>query len=162
MPAVLILKQEVKMTLVKFRSNNGFGREGYVPSIFTDFFHDYLAGGMSPAAFNASVPAVNIHESENEFSVQLAVPGMKKSDFNIEVENGVLTISAEKESEKSEENVKYTRKEFSYSSFKRSFTMPESVNPDNISASYENGVLALTLPKKEESKVKPSRAIKIS
>ena len=150
------------MTLVKFKSNNGFGREGYVPSIFTDFFNDYFTGGMSPAALNSSVPAVNIHESENDFSVQLAVPGMKKSDFNIEVENGILTISAEMESEKNEENVKYTRKEFSYSSFKRSFTMPESVNPDNISASYENGVLNLMLPKKEESKVKPSRAIKIS
>jgi len=150
------------MTLVKFKTNNGFGREGYVPSVFTDFFNDYFNGGMSPAAYSASVPAVNIHESENDFSVQLAVPGMKKSDFNIEVENGILTISAEMESEKNEENVKYTRKEFSYSSFKRSFTMPESVNPDKISASYENGVLNLMLPKKEESKVKPSRAIKIS
>ena len=150
------------MTLVKFKNNTGFGREGYVPSIFTDFFNDYFTGDLSPRTFNNTVPAVNIHETENEFSVELAVPGMQKADFNIEVENGVLTISAEKNSEKSEEDVKYTRKEFSYSSFKRTFTLPDSVNPDKIAATYENGVLAMVLPKKEESKVKPAKAIKVS
>ena len=150
------------MTLVKFKNNNGFGRESYVPSIFTDFFNDYFTGDISPRAFSSTVPAVNIHESENEFLVDLAVPGMKKEDFNIEVENGILTISAEKKSEKNEEELKFSRKEFSYSSFKRTFTLPDSVNPDKIAASYENGVLALTLPKKEESKVKPAKAIKVS
>jgi HSP20 family protein len=150
------------MTLVKFKNNNGFRREAYTPSIFTDFFNDYFSGGMSPKVFTASVPAVNIHETENEFSVELAVPGMKKSDFKIEVESGVLTISAELNEEKESQDVNYTRKEFSYSSFERSFTMPDSVNPDKISASYENGVLALSLPKKEESKVKPAKEIKVS
>lgn len=150
------------MTLVKFKNNNGFGRDGFVPSIFTDFFNDYFTGDLSPRTANASIPAVNIHEGENDFALELAVPGMQKSDFNIEVENGVLTVSAEKKFEKSEEDKNYTRKEFSYSSFKRSFTMPDSVSPDNISAKYENGVLSLALPKKEESKVKPAKAIKVS
>ncbi len=150
------------MTLVKFKNNNGFGREGYVPSIFTDFFNDYLTGDIIPRSLSNPVPAFNIHETENDFSVELAVPGMQKADFNIEVENGVLTISAEKKSEKKEEDVKFTRKEFSYSSFKRTFTLPDSVNPDKIAATYENGVLALVLPKKEESKVKPVKAIKVS
>ncbi|TAH41534.1 MAG: Hsp20/alpha crystallin family protein [Bacteroidetes bacterium] len=150
------------MTLVKFKNNNGFGRESYVPSIFTDFFNDYFTGDLSPRAFSSTVPAVNIHESDNEFFVDLAVPGMKKEDFNIEVENGILTISAEKKSEKNEEDVKFSRKEFSYSSFKRTFTLPDAVNPDKIAASYENGVLAMTLPKKEESKTKPAKAIKVS
>ena len=108
------------------------------------------------------MPAVNIHESENEFAVELAAPGMKKSDFKIEVENGVLTVSAEKESEMNEEKNNYTRKEFSYSSFKRSFTMPDSVNTEQISATYQDGVLTLGLPKKEESKAKPVKSIKVS
>ncbi len=150
------------MTLVQLKNNNVFRKEGMVPSILTDFFSDYFNGDVSPRFAQASVPAVNINESENEFKVELAAPGMSKPDFHIEVENGLLTISAEKKEEKKEENVQYTRKEFSYSSFKRSFTLPESVNPENISAAYENGVLVLTLPKKEESKVKPVKEIKVS
>ncbi len=150
------------MTLVQLKNNNVLGREGFVPSIFTDFFNDYFPGELSPRSLRASVPAVNIHESENEFVVELAVPGMQKNDFHLEFENGLLSISADKKEEKKVENVKFTRKEFSYSSFKRTFTLPETVNPEKISASYENGVLSLNLPKKEEVKSKPVKEIKIS
>ncbi len=150
------------MTLVKFKNNNLFGRESYVPSIFSDFFGDYLNNDVMLRNVRPAVPACNIHESEKNFAIELAVPGMQKSDFHIEVENGVLTISAEKKEEKSDEKVNYTRKEFSYASFKRSFTLPETVNAENISASYENGVLALSLPKKEESKSKAAREVKVS
>ena len=82
----------------------------------------------------------------------MAVPGMKKNDFNIDVNGNLLTISSEKEESKDESNQQYTRKEYSYSSFTRSFTLPEDVNQEKIDAVYEDGVLKLTLPKKEEAK----------
>jgi HSP20 family protein len=95
--------------------------------------------------------------------VELAAPGKKKEDFNIELEDNVLTISSEARSEKEEKDNegKYTRREFSYSSFKRAFTLPETVNDYEINASYENGVLHITLPKKEEALPKPKRLIEI-
>ena len=126
----------------------------------TDRFFDSdlfsFGGGMQiPSRW---VPAVNIMESPKEFKFTLSAPGMKKSDFKIHVENDVLTISAEKKEESKEEKENYTRREFFYGSFKRSFNLPEGVNGEKIDAHYENGILALTLPKKEEfmkkSKVK--------
>jgi HSP20 family protein len=84
--------------------------------------------------------------------VSLAVPGMKKDDFNIDVEGNMLTISSEKEESKEEKEDKYTRKEYNYSSFSRSFTLPDEVNKEKIEAKYEDGVLKLMLPKKEEAK----------
>ena len=87
---------------------------------------------------------------------------MSKGDFKIEVENGVLTIKAEKKEEKQDENSKYTRKEFSYTSFSRTFTMPDHVNTESISAEYVNGVLTLVLPKREEAKKKPVKEIAVS
>jgi HSP20 family protein len=92
----------------------------------------------------------------------MAAPGLTKEDFKINVENDVLTVSNEKKTETSEKNEKYTRKEFSYSSFLRSFTLPEIVDMEKINAGYENGILTLTLPKKEEAKPKSPREIKIS
>jgi HSP20 family protein len=113
--------------------------------------------------FNVNVPAVNIKETETTFVVELAAPGKKKEDFNVELDDNVLTISSEASSENEEKDKegKYTRKEFSYSSFKRSFTLPEIVNDYDINASYENGVLHITLPKKEEALPKPKRMIEI-
>ena len=99
-----------------------------------------------------TVPAANITENGDVFKVSLAVPGLKKNDFNINVEGNMLTISSEKEESKDEKEGDYTRKEYSYSSFSRSFTLPEEVNQDKIEASYEDGVLKVTLPKKEEAK----------
>ena len=118
-------------------------------------------GGME--RMNNTVPPVNIKETETTFVVELAAPGKRKEDFNIELDDNVLTISSESKHEKEEKDSdgKYTRKEFSYSSFKRAFTLPEIVNESDINASYENGVLHITLPKREEALPKPKRMIEI-
>ncbi len=99
------------------------------------------------------LPATNITEKEKEFLIELAVPGMAKKDFKIEVENGILTISAEKEEEKEEKDKNYTRREFNYAGFSRSFTLPENSNADKIEANYENGLLKLHVAKKVVNKV---------
>lgn len=108
------------------------------------------------------VPKVNIEETDGEFLVEMAAPGMKKDDFNIELDNDILVIWAEQEKNRKENNNHYTRKEFSYGSFRRSFHLPNSVEVDKIKAKYDNGVLKLMIPKKEEAKRKPPRTIKIS
>ena len=111
-----------------------------------------------------TLPAVNVKETPENFIVEMAAPGMKKEDFKVELNNNVLTISSEQKQENEEkENDRYTRKEFSYQSFQRSFQLSrEAVDADNIQAKYENGVLHLTIPKREEVKQKPSRLINIS
>lgn len=110
---------------------------------------------------NTSILAVNVKENEDDFEIELAVPGMKKEDFHIGVENGVLNISAETKEDKEEKDDNYTRKEFSYTSFTRSFTLPESVDKDDISAKYDQGLLKLTLLKKEEAKTQLTKTISI-
>ena len=135
-------------------------------SFFSDFFgNDFL--DWNPSGFlpnGSTLPSVNLKETEKGFEVELAAPGLQKDDFIIEVHNQILTISSEKKEEKEEKDEKgnYTRREFNYSSFRRSFTLPESVNTENINATYENGVLRLTLPKKEEALPKPKRLIEIA
>ena len=119
----------------------------FFPTLVDDIFRDFSKS-------NNSLPAVNIKEDENTFSVEVAVPGFAKEDIAINVENNVLTISSEKELENNEEKENYTRKEYSYSSFKRSFNLPkEIVDTDKISASHINGELIITIPKIE--KVEP-------
>lgn len=110
-----------------------------------------------------SVPSVNIQETEENFLVEVAAPGRSREDFQIELDNEILTISSEdkKENEVKENNGKYTRREFSYSSFKRSFSLPETIDSEKIAATYKNGVLEITLPKKEEAKAQPKRMIEI-
>lgn len=110
-----------------------------------------------------SLPAVNIRETGDTFEVEMAAPGMSKKDFRIELENNLLTISSEKKSEsEKKEGERFTKKEFSYQSFSRSFTLPrEVVDDDKINARYDNGVLYLTIPKKEEAKPRPPKVISI-
>jgi len=113
---------------------------------------------------DTTLPAVNIKETENSYEVEMAAPGMKKEDFKIELDNNVLTISSEK-SEGWEDNGKdkYSRREFSYQSFQRSFSLPkEVVDEDKIEAHYKDGVLQLSIPKKEKAKQKPPRKIEIA
>jgi HSP20 family protein len=151
------------MTLIKWKNNsNAIDRFPFMPSTFTDFFSDFLNSDVLQKDFFKSIPAVNIMERKDDFQIELAVPGINKNDFKIEVDKGMLTISAEKKEEANEENNRYTRKEFSYSSFKRTFSLPEHVNAENIAAEYKDGVLMLNLPKKEEAKAKVAREIKIS
>ena len=147
------------MNLVKRNPDN------WLPSVFDDMFKtDWLGGTTNVNSIGTSIPAVNIQETDDNFTVAVAVPGKTKEDFNIELDNDVLTISSEekKENEVSEKNGKFTRKEFSYSSFKRAFSLPDTVDGEKISASYNNGVLEISLPKKEEAKVQAKRMIDIS
>jgi HSP20 family protein len=109
-----------------------------------------------------NMPSANIREKEKQFEVELAAPGMDKKDFRIEIDNNILSISAEREDEKTEEKDNYTRREFSYNSFARSFQIPPSVNAEAIQAAYTHGILTLTLPKKEEAASGNRKAIEIS
>ncbi len=111
---------------------------------------------------NTTVPKVNIVESNDDFTVEMAVPGMKKDDFHVELDNDMLTISSQVQHEQNNEGKNYTHKEFSYHSFKRSFYLPNTVEADKIEASYQDGLLRLVVPKKEEAKKKPARQIAIS
>jgi len=137
-------------------STNALARPGRLfPSLFDDFFNPWNEWFDTSSALGRAitVPAVNITENVNDYNISVAAPGLKKNDFHINVDGNMLTIIAEKEEtkeEKEEEN--YTRKEYNYSSFSRSFTLPQEVNREKIEASYDDGVLNLVLPKKEEVK----------
>lgn len=112
---------------------------------------------------NNTLPAVNVKETDDEYILEVAAPGMTKKDFKVNFQNNVLTISSEKQEEKKEDDDNYTRREFSYQSFQRSFTVPHNdVDSDKISANYADGILNVKLPKREEVKPKPAREIKIS
>lgn len=147
------------MNLIKRNPDN------WLPSVFDDMFkNDWLGGTTGVNRVGTSIPAVNIKEDAENFVVEVAAPGKSKEDFKIELDNDVLTISAEekKESETTEKEGKYTRREFSYSTFRRAFSLPESVDSSKIGASYTNGVLEISLPKREEAKVQAKRMIEIS
>ena len=128
-----------------------------MPSLFDDFFRPWnaLFDNDSLNMRSINVPAVNITEDPNQYLLSLAAPGMKKEDFKIDVDGNMLTISSEKEENKEEKNKKFTRKKYSYSSFSRCFSLPEEIKQENIDAKYEDGVLKISLPRKEEAK-KPS------
>ena len=143
------------MTIVKHKRN-------YFPSIFDDFFGDDWMRYPAGARKETTMPAVNVKETDKAFTVELAAPGLSKNDFNVEVDNDLLTISSEKEESKEDTGENYTRKEFSYTSFKRSFHLPETVESDKIEAKYDDGVLRLVIPKKSEKELKASKTIKIS
>ncbi|NVK53437.1 MAG: Hsp20/alpha crystallin family protein [Flavobacteriaceae bacterium] len=129
-------------------------------NLFDDFFRDWSTTNFSET--NTTLPAVNIKETENDFTVDVAVPGMDKKDFKIDLDNDILTISSEKKSSNEETNDRYTRKEYSYLSFKRSFTLPKGVVDSNkIEAVYNNGELKITIPKLEEAKPKPVKLIEV-
>lgn len=149
------------MSLIKRNQsmNSGF------PSLFDDFFGRELFnwGNGNFSSTSTTLPSVNIRETAETYEVEVAAPGMEKKDFNITLDNNLLTISSEKQQsdEKKEEN--YTRREFSYQSFRRSFELPQDVvAEDKINARYENGVLYLTIPKKEEVKKKAPRRIEVA
>ncbi|MNK17079.1 Acid shock protein [compost metagenome] len=142
------------MNIVKRNSANGF------PIVMDQLFKDLLGGTQH---IQKAVPQVNIKENEQSFELELVAPGQKKEDFNIEIENDLLTISTEAKTEKLEqEEGKFTRREFRISSFKRSFTLPETIKADEINAAYQDGILSVTLPKKEEALPKAKRLIEIS
>lgn len=132
-----------------------------ISNIFDDFFGgDFFNAPV--ATGNRSVPAVNVRETENEYEIEVAAPGLEKKDFKVEVNNNVLTIACEKEENKEEKEKGFTRREFSYTGFRRSFAIPRNeVDESKIDAAYKDGILKLTLHKREEVKPKPSRMIEI-
>jgi HSP20 family protein len=150
------------MTLTKRNGNYSNSLPGLLDDFFTKDLFDWNNSNFSNAG--STLPAVNVKETPESFEVEMAAPGMNKEDFKVELNNNILTISSEKEYENQQnESEKYSRKEFSYQSFQRSFHLSkEAVDADNIEAKYENGVLRLRIPKREEVKQKPSRLINIS
>ena len=135
-----------------------------VPSFGDELFNDnflpkFFDWGSSVK--DSGLPAVNVEETDKEYRIELAAPGLEKNDLKIAVNDGILTISSEKQTENEEKDDRYIRREFGYTAFCRSFTLPEGTNSDNIGASHKNGVLNISIPK-EEVKLAPLKEIKIS
>ncbi len=132
-------------------------------SMLSELMEDFDRNFVSrQRAQQPMVPAVNILENEAGFSLELAAPGMQKSDFKINLDNNVLTLSSEKQNDDEESNAKYSRREFSYSSFCRSFTLPKTIDLDKIKADYKDGILSVSLPKREDAKVAVNRQIEVA
>ena len=142
------------MTLIKkWRNDN--------PSVLSNLIEDFFNESVPAWTGLATKPRVNVRETENNFSIEMAVPGFSKENFDIDIADDLLTVSAKKQFEREDEDQGYTRREFNYSEFTRTFTLPESVNPDSISCKYNNGMLNIVIPKKEESK-RSKKSIKVS
>lgn len=134
----------------------------YVPTYWDDFFKDsFFNGTTAPGCKNTS-PAVNILESDDLFRIEVAAPGIAREDFNINLENDILTISSEQKEDKEDNDRRYMRREFSYNAFKRSFKLTETIDVENIRASHDSGILTIELPKKEEALSKAPRQISIA
>lgn len=144
------------MSLIKF--SNQF------PDLFDRFFDNDLFdwSNRNYSSTNTTLPSVNVKEDPNGFEVEMAAPGFEKTDFRVSLNKNLLTISSERKVEnETNEGQRFTRREFSYQSFSRSFTLPEVVQQDDITAKYENGILKVRIPKKEDAKPKPPKQIEI-
>lgn len=148
------------------KSNNG-NMIPSIPSLLNDFLaNDWLSSPVGNwRTSGTTLPSVNVRETNDAFHIEVAAPGMKRDDFKVELDNNFLTISAEVEqkNENNDDRDGYTRREFSYQSFQRSFALPENkVEGEKIAAKYVDGILNITVPKKEEAKPKPAKQIKVS
>lgn len=147
------------MAIIKYDKNRMFPT---FDSLWDNFFEkDYMTKGME---LGTKVPAVNVSETDKAFELEVAVPGLNKEDFDIDMDKDILTISAQKQTETeetSEETKKVTRREFSYSSFSRSFRLPENVDEENISAEYKDGLLHLSIPKKSKEEAEMKKRIEV-
>lgn len=133
----------------------------YVPAYWDDFFNDNFFNQVNNKSSNPALPAVNVIEDEQGFRIEVSAPGVQRKDFNLALENDVLTISTGQEESKDEQKQNFLRREFNFRTFKRSFQLPESVNQEQISAKHDAGILTLTLPKKEEEVQKAPRQIAV-
>jgi HSP20 family protein len=150
-------------TLTKSSSNRGGLWQNPIDRFFRNDFMDLLSKDVQ-----LTVPSINISEGKNNYKIEMAAPGLKKDDINIDVDGGMITISCEKESESTNGNGKnsdnentYTRREYNYSSFSRSFTIPDNANTEKMSAKYSDGILHLTIPKMQETERNKKQKIKI-
>ncbi|MCX6244888.1 MAG: Hsp20/alpha crystallin family protein [Bacteroidetes bacterium] len=133
------------------------------PNALTDAFQNFFDSDFVDIFNRRGIdPAANIIEHPDAFELDLAAPGLKKDDFKIHLENNILTVSSEVEDSKEEEGKNYTRKEYHYSSFSRSFNLPKTIDLEKIKADYDNGILKVMLPKKDEAKLDVRKEIKIS
>lgn len=133
----------------------------YVPAYWDDFFNDSFFNQPNIRNYNVNSPAVNISENDRAYTIEVAAPGIPGKEFNIELENDVLTISTELKESKEDKKPNFLRREFNYRSFKRSFELSESINQEEIKATHDDGILTLTLPKKEEVLQKAPRQIEV-
>lgn len=142
-----------------------------LPSLFSDFMspatllsRDFwdIESGLIPKRLGITMPTANIKETPKEFLVELAVPGLNQKDFNIELDNHTLTISAEKEQREVKEDEEYYQKEYSFNSFCRTFSLPENIKDEQVKASYQNGVLTVSIPKEKETKMKAIRKVAVT
>lgn len=145
---------DLEKTLMRPRTFN--------PSVFDDFFKPWNEWFSDRKGMISTVPAVNVTESDGKYQVMLAAPGLKKEDFHIDIDGNLITISAETKSEKEEKEEQFTRKEYNYTSFSRTFTLPENINKESVEAKYENGELKLVLPKKGGVQTPAKQEIKIN
>jgi HSP20 family protein len=132
------------------------------PGLVDELFNNDLFPKFFDPETRHTLPAVNITESKEDYRIEVAAPGLNKDDFKINLENNLLTVSSEKEEKSEEKEERIMRREFSYCSFSRSFTLPQTVNSEKIKATHKDGILQVIIPKKEEAKEKPLREIKIS
>lgn len=139
--------------LVKRHSN-------YLPTLVSDFWGEDLFPTFEQNW--RMTPAVNIIESDQDFKVEVAAPGLCKDNFKVHVEKNILEISADKTDENETQDKKYIRKEFSYSEFRRTFSLPSSVDAGKINATHKDGVLTVEIPKRDESKINPRKQIEIA
>ncbi|MCK5537412.1 MAG: Hsp20/alpha crystallin family protein [Bacteroidales bacterium] len=145
------------MTLIRRNYNDW-------PSI-SNLFDDFFSGDYADLSKDnqlATVPSVNISELSNKYKIELAAPGVTKDDFNIDLENNVLSIFTEKKEAEDVKESEYTKREFYYSNFRRSFTLPDTADIDGVTANYVNGVLYVEIAKKSEAVIKPKRSIDIN
>ncbi len=148
------------------KSSGGF------PTLFSDWLNPAMLTSdlmdidsevpFSALRLGMNVPSANVEEKLNEYVVELAAPGLERKDFKVEINKHMLTISSEKEEEMKDEKGGYSKKEFSYSAFSRSFSLPENVKEGNVDAKYQNGILKISIPKKDVTVQKPTRAITVS
>ena len=153
------------MKVINYQNPKGFISN--FDNLFDSFFNNNLSNFVGSDYF-LSNPSTNIKETEEGYEIELAAPGLEKEDFKLNLDKDILTIEAKRENksekinESEETTEKFVRREFNFTSFKRSFTLPETVNAENIGAKYENGILNITLPKKEEAKPLPAKNIQIA
>jgi HSP20 family protein len=136
-------------------------RRNWLPEIFDEFFGKGFETAFDDN-FRSTIPAVNIKEGDDQYTIEFAAPGMSKKDFKIDLHNNVMTVSSDKKVEDKEEKDNFMRREFRYSSFSRSFTLPDSVDSEKIKAKHDNGILSIAVPKKPEAVEKGPKQIEIS
>lgn len=131
----------------------------FFPAAFDDLFNNLNEWSLNGLRRKTTLPAVNVKETPRAYEISLATPGLQKDDFHIDVDNATLTITAEKEDKKETRDEKVHREEYNYSSFRRSFSIPEDVSAEKIEAVYTDGILRLSLPRKESAKTSVSKQI---